>query len=113
MWNVTAAPRRGSPRRLSRRFAPALVAALLLPGCFTFHHTVGKGPANPSAPVVVEQTRWFALYGIVPFSELDSSKLAGTSKDYRVTTKFTFVDCVITAFTSLVTLYRQTVIVEK
>ena len=91
----------------------ALVAFALLPGCFTFTHTVGKGPLNPKAPVVVEETRWFALYGIVPLDSLDSGSLAGTAKDYRVTTQFTFVDCVISTFTSLVTFYRQTVIVEK
>jgi hypothetical protein len=101
----------GRPPRL-RRLLPAL-ALLLLPGCFTFSHTVGNGPANPKAPVVVEQTRWFALYGIVPFDHVDSKSLAGNARDYRVTTEFTFLDCVITCFTSLVTIYRQTIIIEK
>jgi hypothetical protein len=103
------APRRGVARRLGVAFA----ATALLPACFTFTHTVGRGPVNPQQPVAVTETRWFALYGIVPLGEFDSASLAGSARDYRVTTKFTFMDCLITTFTSLVTFYRQTVIVEK
>jgi hypothetical protein len=106
---VSAASRRDVGRRLGLAFA----ATALLPACFTFTHTVGRGPVNPKQPVAVEETRWFALYGIVPMSKLDSIDLAGTAKDYRVTTKFTFMDCLISCFTSLGTFYRQTVIVEK
>jgi hypothetical protein len=109
MAKVSAASRRGVGRRLGLAF----VATTLLPACFTFTHTVGRGPVNPQQPVVREETRWFALYGIVPMSDFDSIDLAGSAKDYRVTTKFTFVDCVITCFTSLATFYRQTVIIEK
>lgn len=103
-------PSRRAPRL--RRLLPAL-ALLLLPGCFTFTHTVGNGPANPKAPQVAEHTRWFALYGIVPFDHTDSKSLAGNARDYRVTTQFTFLDCVISTFTSFVTIYRQTITVEK
>ncbi len=101
----------GRARRL-RRLLPALALALL-PGCFTFTHTVGAGPSNPKAPVVTEHTRWFALYGIVPFDHVDSKSLAGNAQNYRVTTEFNFLDCVISCFTSLVTIYRQTITVEK
>ena len=94
------------------RLALAASAALLLPGCFTFQHTVGRGPQSPT-PAVTTETRWFALYGIVPLDDVDSAALVGSARDYRVTTKFTFVDVVITTFTSFVTLYRQSVIVEK
>lgn len=100
------------PPRLLR--LTAALALVLLPGCFTFTHTVGNGPANAKAPVVAaEETRWFALYGIVPFDNVDSKSLANGARDYRVTTKFTFLDCVITLFTSFVTIYRQTIIIEK
>jgi hypothetical protein len=109
MSKVSGASRRDVRRRLGLAFA----AIALLPGCFSFTHTVGKGPVNPKQPVTVTESRWFALYGIVPMSKFDSSELAGTAKDYRVTTQFTFMDCLITCFTSLVTFYRQTVIVEK
>lgn len=109
MSKVSAATRRGVGRRLGLAFA----ATALLPACFTFTHTVGRGPVNPQQPVVVQKTRWFALYGIVPISPFDSNDLAGSARDYRVTTEFTFVDCLITCFTSLATFYCQTVTVEK
>jgi len=113
MSNGIAEPVRSAahPPRLLR--LTAALALLLVPGCFTFTHTVGNGPVNAKAPVVTEETRWFALFGVVPFDDVDSKSLAGGARDYRVTTKFTVLDCVITAFTSFVTLYRQTIIVEK
>lgn len=94
------------------RFALAASACVLLGGCFTFQHTVGRGPMTPQ-PVVATETKWFWLWGLVPIGDLDSATLAGSTRDYRVTTKFTFPDVVISAFTSFVSFYRQTVIVEK
>lgn len=94
------------------RMALALVASVPLAACFTFTHTVGRGPQNVT-PVVAEQTEWFALWGLVPLDAVDSAQLAGPARDYRVTTKFTVIDVLISAFSSFVTLYRQTVIVEK
>lgn len=107
--STTSAPRRGG--RFAR-FLPAACACALLPGCFTFAHTVGRGPMSPQ-PVVTQETKWFALWGLTPMGDLDSQSLAGSARDYRVTTKFTFTDVVITTFTSLATFYRQTVVVEK
>lgn len=104
-------PKPTPSRRWPARLALAAAVCALLPGCFTFTHTVGRGPN--AAPVVVEETQWFALWGLAPMSPVDSAKLAGPSRDYRVTTKFTVVDVVISAFTSFLTFYRQTVIVEK
>jgi hypothetical protein len=92
--------------------AAAVCACLLLPGCFTFTHTVGRGPMSPQ-PVIVAETQWFALWGVAELDPVDSQALAGTTKDYRVTTKFTVMDAVISAFTSFVSFYRQTILVEK
>ena len=113
MSNGIAEPVRPAahPPRLLR--LTAALALVLLPGCFTFTHTVGNGPANPKAPQVTEHTRWFALFGILPFDQTDSKSYAGNARDYRVSTKFTVLDCVISTFTSFVTIYRQTIIVEK
>jgi hypothetical protein len=110
---IAEPPRSALRSRPLRRLLAALAVAALLPGCFTFTHTVGNGPANPKAPQVTEHTRWFALFGIVPFDETDSKTYAGSTRDYRVSTKFTVLDCVISTFTSFVTIYRQTIIVEK
>lgn len=99
---------------MSRTIARIALAAscALLPGCFTFTHTVGRGPQSP-IPTAVAETQWFALWGLVPLDPIDSKQLAGPVGDYRVTTKFTLVDVVITTFSSFLTLYRQTVVVEK
>jgi hypothetical protein len=98
--------------RSARRLAVAACALALLPGCFTFTHTVGRGPQS-SPPVQTEQHVWYALWGLAPIDEVDSQTLAGTSHDYRVTTEFQPMDVLITAFSSFVTLYRQTIVVEK
>ena len=105
MSTMSAALRRGV-------VSLAACACLLLTGCFTFQHTVGRGVMSPT-PEVTEETRWFALFGLAPLSDLDSQTLAGPARDYVVTTKFTVMDVVISAFTSFATFYRQTVIIEK
>jgi hypothetical protein len=99
---------------LRRRFALALAASalLLLPSCFSIDHTVGRGPQH-SPPVEAYRVRWFALFGLWPMDDFDSNSLANGSRDYRVTTKFTFVDVLYSAFTSFATFYRQTVWIEK
>jgi hypothetical protein len=99
-------------RKSLARLALAAAALSPLPACFTFTHTVGRGPQNVT-PVVATETEWFALWGLVPLDPVDSATLAGPTRDYRVTTKFTVVDVLISAFSSFVTLYRQTVVVEK
>jgi len=104
----------GASRRRGRGVPLALAACLcaLMPGCFTFRHTVGRGPQN-ATPMVTTETQWFALYGLVPLDPVDSQTLAGVTRDYRVTTKFTFVDALLSSVTSFATFYRQTIIVEK
>jgi len=101
---------------MRRRFlGPALLfpTTLFLPACFTLEHTVGRGPQT-IGPQQVQETRWFALYGLWPLNEVDSQRLAGEgTRDYRVVTKFTYVDVVISAITSFASIYCQTVIVEK
>ena len=94
------------------RFALAACACVLLQGCFTFQHTVGRGPMS-TPPVVAAERQWFWLWGLMPIGDHDSATLAGSAHDYRVTTEFTFSDVVISALTSFVSFYRQTIIVEK
>jgi hypothetical protein len=98
--------------RRRRRLALAAGASLLMSGCFSIQHTVGRGPQH--VPVDVEyRERWYGLFGLWPLDEYDSKLLANGSRDYRVTTEFTFSDVVISTLTSFVTFYRQTIIVEK
>lgn len=91
----------------------ALVAVIVLPGCFTMQHTVGRGPQT-TGPQTIEETRWFALYGLKPFFHYDTATMIGPDvHDYRVTTKFSYLDVFVSAFTSFATIYCQTVVVEK
>jgi len=87
-----------------------VLVLLALPGCMTFTHKVGGGADGGQ---VQTQAQWYAIYGLVPIGKVDSAALAAGDTSYTVTTKFTFVDVVITAFTSFLTFYKQTVIVES
>ena len=69
------------------------------------------GPKNGHT---VEEQRWFALFGLTEMGEaVDTQEIAGTSLDYRVTTKFQTSDVFISAVPSIFGFYRQSVIVEK
>jgi len=103
----------GRGRRLRVLFRAAALAATLAPtGCFTMQHTVGRGPQH-DPPIESTGKCWFGLFGFWPVQDYDSHWAGVDTRDYRVTTKFTFDDVVMSAFTSFATFYRQTVIVEK
>ncbi|HVS17950.1 MAG TPA: hypothetical protein VMT18_05060 [Planctomycetota bacterium] len=101
-------------RRKSTRLTAGLAAALLalLPACFTMQHTFGEGPTQGQRR---EVHQWYALYGLIAVGgEADSGHLIGeNSTGARITTQFTFLDVIITAFTSFATFYRQTIVVEQ
>ncbi len=87
-----------------------IASILLIAGCFTNTHVVGNG-AKGNAEITKQQ--WFALWGLVPISEVDSQDLADGAKDYTVTTQFTPVDIVIGIFTTWVSIQPMTVTVTK
>jgi hypothetical protein len=97
----------------SRRMiaAAAVLAILILPGCFSMQHTVGAGPPPGNIPQVAKQ--WYALYGLVPLGHVDGGQMAGGARDFRITTEFTFTDVLLSSITSFFTFYRQSVIVES
>lgn len=90
----------------------ALLAALVVPlsGCYTFTHQVGTGASGGTE---TEARQWFILWGLVELNDVDSKQMAGNATNYTVTTEFTFLDVVISFFTSLGTVYVQTVSVER
>lgn len=100
-----------SPRGAACVAALALVLALA-PGCFTMQHTFGDGPTQGTRH---EEQQWYALFGLVAIGgEPDSAELmAESSRGARVTTQFTVMDVVLSAFTSFVSFYRQTIVVEQ
>jgi hypothetical protein len=89
-----------------------LVVILVLgaTGCYTFKHTVGAGSQTG---VEVTQRQWYILWGLVPLSPTDSATLAGDATDYTVTTEMNVVDVIIGIFTGIVSIYPQTITVQK
>ena len=87
-----------------------IFSLLSLVSCFTNIHTVGEGAQGDET---VSKKQWFALWGLVPLSEIDSQDLAEGASDYTVRTEFTPVDIIIGAFTSVISLQPMTVQVTK
>jgi hypothetical protein len=83
---------------------------LALSSCYTLVHTVGDGARGGQ---VTAQKQWYALFGLVPINNVDSKAMAGGAENYTITTEISFIDYVITAFTSIVTISVKTVEVQK
>jgi hypothetical protein len=83
---------------------------LALSSCYTMVHTVGDGARGGQ---VTAQKQWYALYGLVPLNNVNSKTMAGGAENYTIKTEITFIDYVISAFTSWVTITVQTVEVQK
>lgn len=83
---------------------------LALSSCYTLTHTVGDGAKGGQ---VTAKKQWYALWGLVPINNVDSKAMAGGAENYTITTEHSFIDYVITAFTSVVTVTVQTVEVQK
>lgn len=79
-------------------------------GCYTQTHIVGDGAQGTQK---VEKRQWFALWGLVPISEVDSKTMAEGAEDYTITTETTFIDGLISVFTGIVTIGPRTVRVVK
>jgi hypothetical protein len=83
---------------------------LALSSCYTMVHTVGDGARGGQ---VTAQKQWYALYGLVPINNVNSKAMAGGAENYTIKTEVSFIDYVISAFTSVVTIVVQTVEVQK
>jgi hypothetical protein len=95
---------------LKKIISLAVISVFLLTSCYTINHKVGQG-AQGSAKV--SERQWYVLWGLVPINNVDSQQMAGGATDYTVTTEMTFVDVVIGAFTSIVTVTPMSVHVTK
>lgn len=93
-----------------RSFLFVAIFAFTLSSCMTLVHTVGDGAKGNTT---VEQRQWYALWGLVPINEVDSKAMAQGAENYTIKSQATFVDGVITFFTSIVTVTVQTVQVKK
>lgn len=79
-------------------------------GCHSLKHTVGNGPQTG---VEISEAQWYALWGLVPLGRVDGGELAGGATDYEIYSRHNFVDYLISFFTSIVTITRQSVTVTK
>jgi hypothetical protein len=86
------------------------VISLTLPGCMTHIHKVGNGPQTG---VEIQEKQWYALWGLIPISDVDTHEMADSATDYAIKTEFTPVDVIINIFTGIVTIYGRTVEVTK
>lgn len=82
----------------------------LLSGCYTQIHKVGSGAAGNN---VTAKQQWFALWGLVPITQVDSNAMAGGATNYEIRTEHTAIDVIIGIFTGWVTIYPRTVTVTK
>jgi hypothetical protein len=87
-----------------------LCLILGLSSCYTTTHVVGNGAQGSTE---VTETNWYALYGLIELNEVDSKAMAGGATDYTIVTQHTFIDALISAFTNVVTISRQTTKVIK
>ncbi len=115
MTDLVLVPARRVRAAATRVIAMALVACVLLTtatGCFTQSVPFGSGGTGASEQ---EFNQWFVLWGLVPITEIEEDVTAaiGGTTDYTLTSEFTPIDCVINIFTSVVTVYRKSMIVEK
>lgn len=90
--------------------AVALLIMFSVSSCYTMTHTVGAGAQGAD---VSSKKQWFALWGLVPISQVDTKAMAGGASDYTITTKQSFGDSVIGMFTGIVTISPRTVKVVK
>ncbi|MGE3166121.1 MAG: hypothetical protein AB7O52_14535 [Planctomycetota bacterium] len=88
-----------------------LTAALAtLPGCFGHVHTIGDGPQGGD---VFTQKIWYAAWGFVPLQRVDSERLVGAARDYRIVTSFRASDVFLNLFCGPLGFFRLSSRVEK
>jgi len=87
-----------------------LCLAFTVSSCHTHTHVVGEGAQTG---VKVTKKQWYAIFGLVPIGNEPDTKAMAGKEDYTIKTSHTFIDQLISAFTSLVTITVKTVEVQK
>jgi hypothetical protein len=91
-------------------FFGIFLLVFLLSSCMSLTHVVGSGA---SSGVITEKKQWYALWGLVPINQVDTKAMTDGASNYTIKSKVKFVDYVISAFTSAVSINVQTVSVLK
>ena len=87
-----------------------IVAMLFVVSCSTNVHKVGKGAQGGDT---ISQRQWYAVFGLAPLNNVDTNQMAGDAQDYEIVTQQTFIDGIITAVLSELTISCRTVTVKK
>ena len=87
-----------------------LCTAMLLSGCATHRHVIGKGAQGDQE---ITDMQWYVLYGAVPMNRVDTRKMADETTDYEIRTGYSPVALIINCFASIVTLHCRDVTVKK
>ncbi|MEO2002537.1 MAG: hypothetical protein ABGY41_00395 [Candidatus Poribacteria bacterium] len=93
-----------------------LLGVCLRAGCAVHTHVIGDGsaaPADSPGADKVKQRQWYALWGLVARNDVQTDQMAGEDADYEIRTEVTFVDGLINAVTSIVTVTTRSVTVTK
>ena len=88
----------------------AIILLVSVSSCFTIEHTVGSGAAGSNT---ITKKNWYALWGLVDISNVDTKAMAGGAENYTIKTERSLVDGLIGIFTGIVTIYPTTVEVTK
>lgn len=86
------------------------ILAITLSSCMSLSHQVGSGAQGNSKET---KRQWYIIYGLVPINKVDSKQMSNNASNYTVKSEITPVDFILNMFTSVVTVYSQTVTVTK
>ena len=86
------------------------VFAIAMSSCYSLEHVVGDGARGNTSK---EKKQWYALWGMMPLNEVDSQNMSNGATDYTIKTSVTLGDFIVTAFTGVISVTRQTVKVIK
>ena len=86
------------------------VFVLMIVGCATHIHQIGKGAQSNQ---VVEARQWYILFGLVPLNQVDTAQMAGGATNYTIKTEQSALDVIMNLFTSYVSVNSRTVTVTK
>ena len=82
--------------------------AFVMVGCMTHEHIVGTGAATG----YTESAKQFYIIGLVPLNSVDTKAMSGGAENYKIVTKTSVIDALISSVTGGV-LQARTVQVVK
>ena len=91
-----------------------IVFLLLFTACASNVHIVGDGPKSG---LEESKRQYYALYGLIPIKgHIDTKAMAGNATGYKIETKATFIDYLISGLANTIiptTITSRTVTVSK